>query len=234
MTHMIRCLLCTIMFTIFSSTAIAGEITGTVKYEGAVPNLRPLNMAADPVCAAKHDEAPKPEVLVLGDGKTLGNVLVQVTKGVPEGKSYDVPKEPVVVTQKGCMYDPHVFGVMAGQPVKFLNPDGTLHNVHALPKKNREFNLAMPANRTEADKEFSKPEPMFPIKCDVHPWMQAYAAVFSHPFFAVTDSGGTYTIDGLEPGEYEITAWHEKLGTQTAKVTVSADSAGTADFTFSR
>lgn len=214
-------------------SAQAADITGTVKYEGQVPNLKPLKMDADPVCVSKHSEPPVSEALVLGDGNTMANVFVQVTKGLPEGKTYPAPSEPVVVTQEGCMYNPHVFGLMAGQSVKFLNPDGTLHNVHALPKENRQFNLAMPANRTEAEKDFPKPEPLFPIKCDVHPWMNAFAAVMSHPFFAVTDKSGTFKISGLEPGTYEVQAWHEKLGTQTATVEVKPEG-GTADFTFSR
>ena len=228
-----RPLLAYLAIVLFSSTAYAGEITGTVKYDGKIPKLKPLNMAADPVCAGKHSEPPVSEMLVLGEGNTMGNVFVQVTSGLPEGKTYPAPAEPIVVTQEGCLYAPHVFGVMAGQKIKFLNPDGTLHNVHALPKKNREFNLAMPANRTEAEKEFSKPEPFFPIKCDVHPWMKAYAAVMTHPYFAVTSADGSFKIEGLEPGTYEVSAWHEKLGTQSATVTVGADGA-TTDFTFSR
>ncbi len=217
----------------FTSTAHADSISGTVKYEGKVPKLKPINMSADPVCAGKHSEPKLSEILVLGEGNTLGNVFVQVTKGVPADKKFEAPTEPAIVTQEGCSYSPRVFGVMAGQPIKFLNPDGTLHNVHALPKKNREFNLAMPASRTEAEKNFSKPEPLFPIKCDVHPWMKAYSAVLTHPYFAVTDADGSFKIEGLAPGEYEIEAWHEKLGTQSATVTVGADGA-TSDFTFSR
>jgi hypothetical protein len=124
-------------------------------------------------------------------------------------------------------------GVMVGQPFKILNSDGLLHNVHALPKTNKEFNMAMPASRTEAIETFTKPEPIFKIKCDVHPWMGAYVAVMGHPFFDVTEKDGKFTIKNVPAGTYEIEAWHEKLGTKTQSVTIGADETKSVDFTFS-
>jgi len=218
---------------IFSLTAQAGSITGTITYEGKVPNFKPIKMDADPVCAAKHTAAVYPDVLVLGENNAMANVLVQIKEGL-SGGDYPTPAEPVVVNQAGCTYTPHVFGVMVGQPVKFLNPDGTLHNVHAVSKENPEFNMAMPKFRKEFEQTFDKPEFMFPVKCDVHPWMASWCAVMSHPFFNVTGKDGVYKIEGLKPGTYKIEAWHEKLGTQTATVTVGADDMQTTDFTFSR
>lgn len=198
----------------------AQAISGTVAYEGPVPKLRPVAMDADPVCALKHKTPVESEVLVLGPGNSLGNVLVSVVKGLPAGKTYPAPKEPVVMDQKGCKYSPHVMGLMVGQPFKVLNSDGLLHNVHALPKVNQPFNMAMPPTRTEATQTFTKEEGIFTVKCDVHPWMQAYVRVLSHPYFAVTQPDGRFSIPGLAPGTYELEAWHEKLGTQTATVTV--------------
>ena len=122
---------------------------------------------------------------------------------------------------------------MAGQPLKILNSDGLLHNIHALPKVNRSFNQAMPASVTEIEKSFSKPEAMFKIKCDVHPWMGAWVAVMTHPFFDVTAADGKFDIGNLPPGTYEIEAWHEKLKTRTASVTISGDESQTVDFSFS-
>lgn len=209
----------------------SASVTGTVTYTGAVPNLRPLDMAADPVCAGKHSEPVPPQVLVLGDGNTMGNVFVKVSQGVPPG-SYPAPSEPAVIDQQGCIYHPHVIGMIAGQELKFLNSDGILHNVHGLPEQNREFNLGMPANLTEKSVTLNQPEPLFPVKCDVHPWMNAYVAVMSHPFWAVTEADGTYTIENLPAGSYTIEAWHERLGTQNAQVTVADGESATADFSF--
>ena len=212
----------------------ASSVTGTISFNGTPPaNLRPLDMAADPACAKKHPTPAANEMLVLGKGNTMGNILVFVSKGLPSGKTYPAPTAPAVLDQNGCQYKPHVQGIMVGQAYKILNSDGILHNVHALPKINKQFNLPMPANRKEASATFDKAEPVFNIKCDVHPWMTAWIAPFTHPFFTVTGADGKFTISGLDPGTYEITAWHEKLGTQTASVTVAATGAKTQDFKFS-
>lgn len=211
----------------------AAAISGTVNYDGKVPNLPKVTMDADPVCAKKNPSGAVSEALVLGDGNTMGNVFVRVVKGLPAGKTYPKPATAVVMDQEGCRYKPHVIGIMMGQDFKVKNSDGILHNVHALPKVNKPFNMAMPANRTEAIEHFEKEEGIFQIKCDVHPWMNAYIAVSSNPFFAVTGKDGKFTIPGLDAGTYEVEAWHEKLGTQKATVTVGASDTKSANFKFS-
>ncbi len=210
----------------------ASSVSGTVTFAGKTPALKPLAMDADPACAKKHSGPVANEMLALGSGNTMGNIMVWVSKGLPAGKTWPAPKTPVVLDQKGCQYVPHVMGIMVGQPYKILNSDGILHNVHTLPKVNKAFNRAMPATLKEATTTFDKPEAVFHTKCDVHPWMSAYVAVFTHPFYSVTGTDGKFTIANLEPGTYEITAWHEKLGTQTASVTVAASGTKTQDFKF--
>jgi hypothetical protein len=208
------------------------SITGTVTFDGKPPTLPALKMDADPACAKMHQTPAANEMLVLGSGNTMGNIMVYVSKGIPAGKTYPAPKNPATLDQKGCQYVPHVQGLMVGQAYRILNSDGILHNVHALPKINPGFNRPMPGTMKESSAKFDKPEPMFNIKCDVHPWMSAYVGVFTHPFFSVTKADGKFTISGLDPGTYEITAWHERLGTQTASVTVAAKEAKTQNFTF--
>ncbi|MGH9341785.1 MAG: carboxypeptidase regulatory-like domain-containing protein [Acidobacteriota bacterium] len=208
------------------------SVTGVISYQGQVPTFQPLNMNADPACAAKHTEPAYPEVLALGEGNTMGNVFVQVKSGLPEGQ-WPAPSEAVVLDQEGCRYEPHVLGVMVGQTLQILNSDELLHNIHALPEKNREFNRGMPPSMTETTHVFTQAEDMFHIKCDVHPWMSAYTVVMRHPYFAVTETDGQYSISGLPAGTYEIEAGHERLGTQTASVTVADGESQSADFTFS-
>ena len=211
----------------------ASSITGTITFAGKAPTLKPLSMDADPACAKKHSAPVPNEMLLLGSGSTMGNIMVWVSKGVPAGKTWPAPKTPAVLDQRGCQYMPHVMGVMVGQPYRILNSDGILHNVHPLPKINKGFNKPMPATVKETTVTFDKPESNFQIKCDVHPWMIAYVGVFTHPFFSVTGADGKFTISGLDPGTYEISAWHERLGTQTATVTVGANDKKTQDFKFS-
>ncbi len=179
----------------------ASSITGTATFTGKAPTLKPLAMEADPACAKKHSGPVANEMLVLGGGNTMGNIMVYVSKGLPAGKAWPAPKTPVVLDQNGCQYKPHVMGIMVGQPYKILNSDGILHNVHTLPKINKAFNRAMPANLKEATTTFDKEEAIFQIKCDVHPWMSAYVGAFTHPFFSVTGADGKYTNLGPRPGD---------------------------------
>jgi plastocyanin len=209
------------------------SITGSVRYEGEVPTMKRVKMEADPNCARKHDSPPQSEMLVLGDGNRLANVFVSVTGGLPGG-SYPATEEPAVIDQQGCRYVPHVLGVMKGQTIKILNSDGLLHNVHALPKVNRVFNMAMPASRTETEVTFTEEEQAFKIKCDVHPWMGAYVQVLSHPFFDVTGEDGRFNLANLPAGSYEVTIWHERLGTETRTAEVADGQSLELDFTMSR
>ena len=206
------------------------SISGTVSFKGEAPEMAVLDMAADPVCAEKNQEDPKRrQVLVLGDNQRIANVLVQIKGGLPS-MEHEAATEVVEFDQGGCQYSPHVFALRVGQTLKILNPDGTLHNVHAFSKVNAEFNEAMPKFRTELEKVFDKAEPTpFAVKCDVHPWMNAWAAVFDHPYFAVTGSDGSFTIGNLPAGTYELEIWHERLPAQTVTVTVAAGEKATLD-----
>ena len=222
------------MIVLLSAVGIiyaGGSITGTITFEGKAPKMKPLKVDADPICVANNEIAPKKEWLILDENKGVKNMLVFITEGL--NIDYSPPEEPMVIDQKGCIYSPHVVGIMAGQQLDILNNDGTLHNIHALPKVNKEFNKAQPRSKKKLSVKFEKPEAPFKVKCDVHPWMGAYIGVFDHPCFAVSGDDGTYIISDLKPGEYVIEAWHEKLGSQTANVTVS-DSAAHQDFTFKK
>ncbi|MBI1320136.1 MAG: hypothetical protein GC168_14490 [Candidatus Hydrogenedens sp.] len=221
---------------LISAPVFAGEVTGTAFYDGTVPQLKPLDMGADPKCAEHYagKEEPANEVLVLGEGNTLGNVFVEIAAGLPEGKEYPVPEEPAVLTQSGCKYTPRVFGVRAGQKLRIENPDGTLHNVNAAPVKNTAFNRGMPPNVTDIEVVFDQPEGLFPFRCNVHTWMVAYCAVMSHPYFTVTGSDGTFTIPDLPAGKYTVKATHERLGSQETELDVPESGAAQAEFRFSR
>lgn len=223
---------------ISSQLVAGGSITGTITYEGKVPKMKKFDMAIEPVCMTKHENDPanfpsRSEALVLGKGNVMANIFVRVSGGLPE-KEWTTPSEPAILNQDGCMYSPHVMAVMVDQPVKFLNSDGVLHNLHTMPVENDEFNVTMPKFLKETIRTFEYAEGMFLIKCDVHPWMGGYIAVLEHPFFDVTEKNGVYKIEGLDPGDYEIEFWHEKLGTRTANVSIKGDESQTLDYVFKR
>ncbi len=226
-----------LLILVSTSAAMAGgSLTATARFEGAAPTMRPIDMGKDKACVDHYKEGTPPvgEMLVLGENQAMANVLVEIVSGLPEGKSYPVPEEPVLLTQEGCRYAPRVFVVRAGQTLKIKNPDGTLHNVNAQPRVNPPFNRGMPANVTEFDVVFEKAEPLFPFACNVHPWMQAHCAVLDHPYFGVTDTSGAAIINDLPPGAYEVRATHEVLGEKTIAVTVEEGKEVEIAFVFER
>jgi plastocyanin len=210
--------------------ATAGNVTGKVTFEGTPPKPATFRMDSDPNCGQPGTTGSDETVLV-GEGGVLQNVFVYVKDGLGDLK-FPVPSTPVVLDQKGCRYTPHVVGVQVGQGFEVLNSDPTLHNVHALPAANREFNTGQPLAGMRHSHRFSTREVMVPFKCDVHPWMRAYIGVLDHPFFGVTSADGTFTLTGLPPGTYTVEAWHEKLGTQTQTVTIGAKESRDLAFSF--
>lgn len=210
--------------------ATAGGLTGTVTFTGTAPAPAPITMTSDPRCMPEGGVATT-ETLLAGPGGALQNVFVYVKDGLGD-LAFPVPSTPVVLEQKGCTYVPHVFGVRAGQPVEIVNGDPTLHNIHAMPEANQEFNLGQARQGDRHTHVFSAREVMVPVKCDVHRWMNAWVGVLDHPFYAVTDSDGAFAITGLPPGTYTIEAWHETLGTQAQQVTIAPRDAQAVAFSF--
>jgi len=210
--------------------ATAATITGKVSFSGTKPVEKTIDMSATPACARAHAGAPpRSEEVVVNANNTLKNAFVWVKAGVPD-KQWPIPTTPVELAQKGCMYGPHVIGVMANQDIKIVNDDPTNHNIHPLPKINQEWNQSQPPKGDSLTKKFAREEVMIPVKCNVHPWMRSYIGVVNHPFFAVTGDDGTFTIKGLPPGKYTIEAWQEKYGIQDVEVTVGAKESKTVDF----
>jgi plastocyanin len=213
-------------------TATAGSVTGMVVLDGTAPKNLPIKMNADPVCVKEASGTQLQETYVVGsDGKALGNVFVYVKDGLGN-YVFDTPSEMAHIDQKGCRYHPHVFGVRVGQAIEISNSDPTLHNIHALPKDNTEFNTAQPLQNMKITHTFDKKEVMVPFKCEVHGWMNSYVGVLDHPYFAVTSDSGKFELKDLPPGTYTVEAWHEKLGTQTQSVSIAAKETKDISFTF--
>lgn len=214
-----------------AAPAAAGgaAVTGSVKLSGTPPAAQAVKMSADPVCQQQHQSPVMSEEVVVGPQGGLKNVFVSV-KGAPPSAS--APATPVTLDQTGCWYTPHVFGIQVNQPLEIINSDATLHNVNAKPLANPPFNVAQPVKGMKTSKKFTKPEIGVKFKCNVHPWMSAFAGVVDHPYYAVSKDDGTFAISGLPDGTYTLEAWHEKYGTQTAPLTVSGGAAPPVQFTF--
>jgi plastocyanin len=194
-------------------------IRGVVRFDGNVPETAPAAMAADVFCAGSHDGPVLLPAIDVDAGGGLRNAIVHVVGAAPAPP----PDREALMDQRGCIYEPRVLAVRAGQTVVFRNSDDTLHNVNVRPRLNDAFNVGQPVPGMETRKVFAAPEEGIPVRCDVHPWMLGFISVFDHPWFAVTGDGGEFTLYGLTEGTHVLEVWHEKLGTQTREVTVEGD-----------
>jgi plastocyanin len=209
----------------------AGSVKGKVVLEGQAPKADMIKMNADPACLKEAKGDNQTEFFVVGDAGALQNVFVYVKDGLGT-YVFDTPTQAIVIDQRGCRYRPHVFGIRVGQPLEIINSDPTLHNIHAVPKTNREFNTGQPIQGMKTTHTFTTAEVMVPFKCDVHGWMNANVGVMAHPYFAVSDKGGAFDLKTLPAGTYTIEAWHEKLGPQTQSVTIGPNETKDVTFTF--
>ncbi|MBI5217141.1 MAG: carboxypeptidase regulatory-like domain-containing protein [Ignavibacteriae bacterium] len=221
-----------LLLLLSASIAISGNVSGKINFKGAKPAPSKIKMSSDQKCMKVHSgKDVVSDQVVVNANNTLRWTFVYVKKGL-EGKKFPQPKNKASIDQQGCMYSPHVLGMMVNQPLEIINSDPTMHNIHALPKNSPQFNIGQPIKGQRTTKTFAKAETMVRVKCDVHNWMGAWVGVLDHPFFAVSDGDGNFAIKDLPAGDYELEAWHEKFGTKTMKVKVGASDTQTADFTF--
>jgi plastocyanin len=210
-------------------TVVAGgTVSGTVTYAGTAPAPAKLQVTKDvPICGK---EGHLDESLMVGANKGIKDVVVSI-KGIAKGKAMDALGASFVLDQKVCVYRPHVTVVPVKTPLKILNSDDIMHNIHTYGKKNPAKNIAQPKFKKEITETYAYPE-FIPVKCDVHGWMSAWIVVVEHPYYAVTDASGKFTIADVPAGTYTLEYWQEKLGTQTKQVTVAASGTATADFVY--
>lgn len=212
------------------ATRGGASLRGVVRFEGTAPKAKLISMAADPSCAKQHPSPVFSQEIMTDSKGDLQNVVVYISAGLGD-RTFDVPTQPVVVEQRACMYQPHVLAVRANQPLHVVNDDPTSHNIHPTPANNREWNKAEPPG-SSVDEAFAREEIAIPVKCNLHPWMHGYIAVFKHPYFAVTGKGGSFDLSNLQPGTYTIKAWHETLGTSTQTITIGANETKEISFVF--
>jgi len=205
-----------------------GTITGKVTYTGTPPKMRPIDMSKEPSCAKQHATPILTQNVATGPGNTLQWVVVYISAG-DEGTT--TPTQSVRYDQKGCEYLPHVLPMQAGQQLQIFNDDQTSHNIHPLAKTNQEWNKSQPPGSPPIDTKWDKPE-FISVKCNIHPWMHGYFVVLKTSHYAVTGEDGNFSISGLPPGKYTVTAWQEQYSSKSQDVTIAGSETKTANFVF--
>ena len=209
-----------------SSTAV---VAGKVTYTGTPAKPEPINMAKQPECVKLYSKPLMTEKVVTGPDNTLRNVVVYISDGASDVSA--PPATPATFDQQNCRYTTHVAAFQVGQEVKIANSDPFSHNIHPMPKINREWNKIQLPGTPPFSYSYDSPE-VIPIKCNIHSWMQAYFVVLKTGHFAVTGEDGRFALPGLLPGKYTITAWHETFGTQSQEVTVGTGHSLAVNFVF--
>ena len=210
-------------------TGPSGIIEGEVVFQGKAPEAAKVNTSSDPACA----NAPQTnQSLVVNSGK-VANVLVRVSDA---DLKVAAPAQPVTIDQKSCNYSPRVQGAVEGQKLEVRNDDPTLHNVHAyvgVTGGRPLFNNAQPPGAAPIAHPVPTQDGVLKVKCDVHPWMEAYVVVNHNPYFGSTGADRARSRSRTCPaGKHTLTAWQEKLGTKTIDVEVKPNQITHVNFTF--
>jgi plastocyanin len=209
--------------------ATAGGVRGKITFAGKAPAAKRISMDSEEDCQKLHKQPVFDVALAVGPDKGVGNVFVYVKSGL-EGKTFPPASEAVVLEQKGCQFVPRVLALRTGQNLAVRNSDPVSHNVHPMPKNNRDWNQQQPPQSADLKRKFGFPEVMIPVKCNVHAWMKSYIAVLDHPYFAITGEKGEFAVSNLPPGEYTVAAWHELFGETEQRVSIAKGA--TANLTF--
>ena len=206
-----------------------GSISGVVIYTGTPPKAEPVNMSKEPECIKMHAKPLMTEKVVTGPGNTLRNVVVYISEGASDTSA--APMTAASFDQQGCQYTTHVLAFRVGQEVRISNSDPFSHNIHPIPRINREWNRIQPAGTPPFSYSYEKEE-FIPVKCNIHSWMQAYFVVLKNGHFAVTGEDGRFTLPNLPAGKYTVTAWHETYGTQSQEISVAGNETQRVNFVF--
>ncbi len=204
----------------YETTAVVdgSSITGIVRYKGTVPPRATITVTKDPEVCGRQKTASS---LLVSPQRGIQNVVVRL-KDIKAGKALAKPRS-VTVTQKGCEYSPRVLVFPAGSRVQIENEDGILHNTNATAEVNESFTVAQPKFRRVIQKRIEDPEmPPIRVRCDVHSWMASWWISQEHPYYAVTNVDGAFTLPDVPAGDYTLESWHETLGTVTQRIAVAA------------
>jgi hypothetical protein len=213
----------------YKPTGEEGMIEGVVGVEGSAPPRVPISTEADPVCASLNRGGALSDDLVVERGRLSGALVYVESAALDSQKFAPRPWTPALGSRK-CRTVPHVLAMQAGQTLYVQNGDRAAHSYRFETKVNPLFNKALPPGGG-FEILFKEPEPPFVVKCNQHPWERGYVAVLPHPFFYVTGRNGSFAIEGLPPGDYEVVVWHERFKEARAKVSVGVRESKVSNFT---
>jgi plastocyanin len=213
-----------------AQTAGGGTVQGHIRLSGPSPGNTIIRMGVDPRCSQMNAgrRVVQEAVVTSADGGLANGFVNLIGSFAPSPP----PADPVTIDQRRCVYAPRVVGARVGQTLEFRNSDETLHNVHSLSIKDNDFNVGQPVKGAVYKFPLKREEVMLHVKCDVHRWMTTYIGVVNHPYFAVSDEGGAFTIAGVPAGVHTIQVWHERYGPLSQRVTVKAGEVTTVDFAY--
>jgi len=205
-----------------------GAIAGTVTFQGTPPDATPVPLDAS--CRGLHS-GPVTAGDVLVKEQRVQNAFVWIREGLGD-RVFPLPTTPVEIDQKGCLFAPRVAAAETCQEIVFLNSDPVLHNVHGFPKSSSAWNFSLSQAGSRRSVRVPAPEAMIRVGCDVHPWMQSFVGVVSHPYFAVTGADGTFALKDVPPGDYVVASWHERFGAREQKVKIDPKQEQTITFAY--
>lgn len=216
-----------------AGVADAGKVTGKVTFKGSVPAPRRIPITKNPeVCGTGQREVV--EVAVNGDA--LQNAVVYIAR-IDKGKAWGELDKPVL-NQKGCRFRPDVLVVRKDAELTVRNSDPVMHNIHTYELigsvRRSIFNVGQPDKGDIKQSVKMRRSNIVKIECDAHDFMHAWAFAADNPYAVETSENGTFTLDNLPAGTYEIKAWHPVLGEKSTTVTVKGGAATTASFDFSK
>jgi hypothetical protein len=216
------------VMTLSSARPENGAVSGQVRVDGIPVKPQMIDMSMEPSCAKQYARPVAEENVVTGPGNALENVVVYISAGAPDDAP---PAQPVVLTQKGCRYAPHILAFQVNQDFQVVNQDKTAHNFHPVPTNNREWNKSQPPGAPPIEEKYGRPE-FIPVMCNIHPWMKGTLAVMKNSHYAITAADGDFKLPNLSPGNYTITAWHESFGEQSQAVTIGGGESKVVNFVF--